>query len=181
MHEPKGGIMLLIIEYSDGTDEALKAELEGGIVSHGRCWIPGILVQEPERCHFKSDFFEAALNEGHLRSGRMTSDPDDPEFDGFDWKLVGNEADDCREKMARWLVRLGPAFDLEIPGAAYHYEGLLRILSDKEATTYDRDRECWLTYLDDPASELITIRRRPGAMAGGQLGRASRDNEPTNG
>jgi hypothetical protein len=171
----------LIIDYPDGTGEALTAELVGGVVSHGRSWVPGILVQEPTRCFFKADFFEAALNEGHLRSGDIESDPDEPEFVGFRWRLVGSEADACREKLARWMTCLGPAFDPDMPGAGYLHEGLLRLLSDEEAATYDRDRECWQTYLDDPASELASLRRRAGAMLAGQPGRISRDTGPTNG
>lgn len=76
---------------------------------------------------------------------------------------------------------MGPAFDPDVPGAGYLHEGLLRRLSDEEAATYDRDRECLQTYLDDPASELATLRRRPGAMPAGPLGRTSRDAGPTNG
>lgn len=177
--------MLLIIDYPDGTGEALTAELVAGVVSHGRCWVPGILVQEPERCYFKSDFFEAAMNEGHLRSGEIRSGLEEPEFIGFRWRLVGNEADACREKMASWMTCIGQAFDPHVPGAGYLHEGLLRLLSDEGAATYDRDRECWQTYLDDPASELATLRRRavaiPGATCGGQRARTSRDTGPTNG
>ncbi len=175
------GIMLLIIDYPDGTSEALTAELVGGVVSHGSHWIPGILVQKPERCYFQSDFFEAALNEGHLRSGQIKADPEDPEFVGFRWRLVGNEADACREKMARWMTWLGSSFDPNVAGAGYLHEGLLQQLSDEEAATYDRDRECWQTYLDDPPSELASLRRRPGGVSTGQLGRTSRDTGPTNG
>ena len=173
--------MLLIIDYQDGTGEALTADLVGGVVSHGSRWVPGILVQEPERCYFKSDFFEAALNEGHLRSGEIQSDPEDPQFIGFRWRLAGNEADACREKMARWMAWLGSTFDPDVRGAGYLHEGLLRRLSDEEAATYDRDRECWQTYLDDPASELASLRRRPSTTPAGQLGRTSRDAAPTNG
>ena len=36
--------MLLIIDYPDGTIESLVAELVGGVVASGQCWIPGILV-----------------------------------------------------------------------------------------------------------------------------------------
>ena len=175
------GIMLLIIDYPDGTGEALTADLVGSVVSQGRCWVPGILVQEPERCSFKSDFFEAALNEGHLRSGQIDSDPEDPEFIGFRWRLVGNEADACREKIARWMTWLGESFDPDVPGAGYLHEGLLRRLSDEEAARYDRDRECWQTYLDDPASELASLRHRSGAIIAGPPRRSPRGAGPANG
>jgi hypothetical protein len=164
--------MLLIIDYPDGTSEALAAELVGGVVSHGRRWIPGILVQEPKQCYFKSDFFEAAMNEGHQRSGEITTDAEDPEFIGFRWKLVGNEADACREKMAHWRARLGSAFDPDVSGGEYLLEGLLRLLSEEDAVQYDRDRECWQTYLDDPASELAGLSRRPGSV---RVDRSDRD------
>ena len=59
--------------------------------------------------------------------------------------------------MAHWTTFLGPVFHPDIPAADYLHEGLLRLLSDEEASRYDRDRECWQTYLDDPASELGTL------------------------
>ena len=127
--------MLLIIEYDDGADEALSAELEGGVISQGGNWLPGILVQAPERCYFKSDYFEAALNEGHERAGYVRPEPSDPDFVGFRWKLMGNEEDACREKMARWIKRIGVAFDPMTLGQAYLHGGLLRVLrQDRSAS-----------------------------------------------
>ena len=137
--------MLVVIKYDDGTGEALSAELEGGVVSQGQDWLPGILVQDPERCYFKSDYFEAALNEAGERSGDVRPDAGEPDFIGFRWELVGNEADACRQKMATWMKRIGTRFDPEMAGADYLHEGLLPILSDNEAVTYDRDRQCWLS------------------------------------
>lgn len=98
--------MLLIIDYLDGTSEQLKAELVGDVVSYYQGWIPGILVAEPKRCFLKSDFFEAALNEGHLRSRGVEADPEEPDYVGFRWRLVGHEADACREKLAEWMTYL---------------------------------------------------------------------------
>ena len=49
--------MPLIREYWDGTNKALTADLVGGVVSHESRWVPGVLLQEPERCYFQSDFF----------------------------------------------------------------------------------------------------------------------------
>jgi hypothetical protein len=173
--------MLLIIDYPDGTHEALTAELEGGVVAQGGRWIPGILVQEPQRCPFKVDYFEAALNEGRQRSGEVTSDLEDSECVGFRWKIIGGETDACREKMARWMTALGSAFDPEAPGTGYLHEGLLRILSDEEAARYDRDRECWITYLSDPASEAASLRRQRAAAPAGRPARTPHTDAPTNG
>lgn len=143
--------MLVIIDYDDGAQEILAAALEGGVLSKDGGWAPGILVQEPDRCYWKSDFFEAALNEGRERSGTVRPDPEERNFVGFQWKLLGNEAEACREKLALWMNLLGEAFDPEIAGRAYLYKGLLHIFSDEEALKYDRDRECWMTYLEDCA------------------------------
>lgn len=149
--------MLVVIEYDDGSGEALQATLEGGVVSVGHSWIPGILVQNPERCYFQADFFECAISEGGERSGDVRPDAD-AAFIGFRWKLVGNEADASREKMATWITRLGDEFDPEIAGACYLHKGLLRVLSDQEAAMYDRDRDCWMTYLDEPGVEAIILK-----------------------
>ena len=151
--------MLIIIDNDDGAQETLTAELEGAVVAKDGGWLPGILVEMPDRCAWRSGYFETALNEGGERSGHVRPEPEEPDFIGFHWRLVGNEADACRDKLARWMNRVGAAFNPEIDGRAYLYQGLLRLLSDEEAVQYDRDRECWITYLEDPTKEAAVLNR----------------------
>jgi len=101
----------------------------------------------------KSDFFEAALNEGGQRSGEVSAMEGDPTEFGFRWTTVGNEKEACHEKLARWAKRIGPPFDPHAFGKDYLYEGVLRLLSDEEAAQYDRDFACWSYYLGDAVDE----------------------------
>jgi hypothetical protein len=144
--------MKILISYSNGASETLNVELEGGTVSFAGRWIPGLLIQEPKICQFKSDFFEAALNEGICRSGEVPPFEDELDFVGFTWKLFGNEEEACHDKLLLWSYRIGPSFNPEVSGEDYLYEGFLRLLSVEEAAQYDRDLDCWLTYLNDPVA-----------------------------
>lgn len=158
--------MFLVIEYEDGTGEAVKATLEGGIVSQGRLMIPGLLIQNPKDCYFKSDYFEAAINEGDERSGEIKPDETEidsqgcPLFKAFTWKIVGNERVDCLEKMATWVSVIGASFDPSIAGENYLHEGLSPTFSVDLVRKYDLDRQCWLRFIDDPSEEAVSILAR---------------------
>lgn len=161
--------MQIMITYDDGSGEVVDARLEGDVVSVGQRWVPGILTDEPERCYFKSDYFGCALNEGHEREGLVRPEPGEvdpdtgkPEWMGFTWKVLGNEADECRRKMAHWIDRIGGSFDPEKTGADYLHGGLLHVLEKEEMASYDRDRQCWTTYLDDPSAEAVPLLRERG-------------------
>ena len=146
--------MHLVITFNDGTLETLAVSLVGNTVACGPDWVPGHQVDEPRRCRFGSDYFSAAIDEGGLRSGseqpneadlhptRNTagiSGTDQPEWQGFRWKLIGTEADACRAKLRAWTERLGADFDPDKQGADYLHEGLLRVFDDHEACLYDSD------------------------------------------
>jgi hypothetical protein len=82
----------VIIEYADGTGEALTASFEPDILlgNAGR-WFPGWVMQ-PSRYPFVTEYIPYALNEssGEITSGTLTAD-DDPEestFPAFTWRLV---------------------------------------------------------------------------------------------
>ena len=161
--------MQVVITYDDGTGEVVRARLEGDVVSFAQGWIPGILVDEPERCYFMSDYFGCAINEGHEREGVVRPEPGDvdpdtgkPDWMGFTWKLLGNEPDECRQKMWRWIDRVGGAFDPEKTAADYLHGDLLHVLDEAEMPAYDRDRQCWITYLADPRTEAVALLREKG-------------------
>ena len=138
--------MHIEITYEDGAVETLRVDLEGERVSSGRVWIPGHEVECPSRCYFMSDFFEAALDEGHVREGAEKPDDDESPFEPFRWKLVGSEEDECRKKLAQWKQAVGPDFD--------PLSETLPVHDPETAAAYSRDRQCWMTYLDDPKAEL---------------------------
>ena len=144
--------MHIEITYDDGSVETVQVTVEGEMVSTGGEWIPGHLVRNPERCYFKRDFFECALDEAHVTEGRVAPDEDEDEnaFESFSWKLAGSEQDECREKMRAWQEVLGMHFDPTKTGS----EAIPDAPEDIRQG-YDRDRQCWMHYLDDPAGELL--------------------------
>lgn len=165
----QGAAVQIVITYEEGPGEVVQARLEGDLVAVNQRWVPGILTDEPERCYFKSDYFLCAINEGNEREGTVRPEPGDidpetgkPAWVGFTWKLLGTETDECRRKMARWINRIGGSFDPERAGADHVYAELLHILGTEETTEYDRDRQCWATYLGDLRSEAATLLRDAG-------------------
>ena len=149
--------MELVIKYDDGTTEVVPAKPMANAVSAWGSWQPGIeLEYEPERCHWGSDFFATRMNEGHVRVGR--EDPygdEEPPVQGFSWEIVGTEEEACRQMMARWIARLGSTFDPEASAGDYLYGGLLQVLADGEAKSYEDDRQCWSYYFDDARAAAV--------------------------
>ena len=142
--------MHIEITYGDGTTENVPVHLEGMWVYSGGAWIPGDAVMSPsDRCYFRQDFFECALDEGHERSGSVEPEEGDEDVVApFTWKLVGTEEDACREMLARWRDKLGH-FDPTDPEA---------VPADQDVNNgYRRDCQCWNTYLEDPAAELAAL------------------------
>lgn len=146
--------MHIEITYDDGTVEIVQVTVEGEMVSIGGGWIPGHQVRNPERCYFQRDFFECALDEAHVTEGRVAPDESEDEnaFESFSWKLVGSEQDECRVKMREWQDVIGMHFDpTQVATAA-----IPDAPADIQAG-FDRDRQCWMHYLDDPAAELLLM------------------------
>lgn len=151
--------MHIQINYGDGTVETIPVTLQGNRVSSGRSWIPGHSVGEPSRrAYMRADFFECAIDEGKERSGRFHPDEDDlggPPQETFYWRLVGDEAEECRSKLSAWSIELGPGFDPSLPA-----DGQPGLPADRHRA-YEDDRQCWETYLDDPAEELSRLGASP--------------------
>lgn len=142
--------MHIEITYADGSSEDVGVRLEGERVLTGQGWVPGHVVEQPARCYFRADFFQMAIDEAKVRSG--TEEPEEGEsFDSFTWRVVGTDEEECRAKLMAWLRAIGPSFDPV---------GMIE-LTDVPATIaegYRLDRQCWMTYLADPASELLMAR-----------------------
>lgn len=162
------------ITFNNGSTEQVPVSLEGNVVTRSGSWFPGHIVGEPRLCHFQSDYFGCALDEGGQRAGDVQPEEADidpetrqPDWQGFRWKLVGDEADVCRDKLRKWADVLGPEFDPFKSGREYLHGNLLRTLSDDEARLYDSDQQCWCFYLDDPAAELANIRGEAEPSASG--------------
>lgn len=151
--------MHIEITYTDGTKETMPVALEGNRVSSGRSWIPGHSVGEPsERAYMRPDFFECAIDDGKERSGCFVADEGDfqgPIPEAFDWRLVGDEPEECRSKLSAWSIELGPGFDPSLPA-----DGQPGLPADRHRA-YEDDRQCWETYLDDPAEELSRLGASP--------------------
>ena len=152
------------IAYDDGSAEFLDVRLEGFVLADGQHWAPGHLVSPPFACGLGSDFFEAAIGEGGFRSGEERPDPGDADpasgaapWRAFSWKLVGSDADACREKLQTWADRLGAGLDPYAAGRDYLDGGLMRVLDDASADEYDRDMSCVVAFLDDPREEARLI------------------------
>lgn len=141
--------MHIEITYADGMTETIPVTLEGERVLRGSDWVPGHAVASPQRCYFDGKFFEMAIDEAECREGREAPDEEENEgyFEPFDWKLVGQEANECRAMLVAWRNAVGPSFDPtaeSVPDA-----------DDVTAEGYRRDRQCWMTYLNDPTAELV--------------------------
>ena len=158
--------MRILITYGDGSVESVPVTLEGGLVSSGGSWVPGHSVAEPARCPVGSDYFCAALDEGGLVSGSMEATEDEgyPPEPAFSWALEGTDEEECLSKMRRWIGVLGADFDCSREGADYLSGGLLRVLDEGAARAYDRDRECWDHFLDDPGSHAGCLLSEAGFM-----------------
>lgn len=152
--------MHIKINYGDGTVETIPVTLEGNRVSSGRSWIPGHAVGEPsKRAYMRADYFECAIDEGKERSGRFYPDEDDlggPPQETFYWQLVGDEAEECKLKLAAWQAEIGASFDPTLP--ASEQAGL----PAERHRAYEDDRQCWEVYLDDRTVELIALGSTPG-------------------
>ena len=158
--------MQILITYGNGSAEKVPVTLEGGLVSSGGCWVPGHTVAEPARCPVGSDYFCAAIDEGGLSSGIMEARNDDgyPPEPAFSWVLDGSDEEECLSKMRRWIGVLGSDFDCSRDGADYLASGILRVFDDDSAKVYDRDRECWDYFLDEPGSHAGRLLSEAGFL-----------------
>lgn len=151
--------MHIQINYGDGTVETIPVTLQGNRVSSGRSWIPGHSVGEPSRrAYMRADFFECAIDEGKERSGRFHPDEDDlggPPQETFYWRLVGDEGEECKLKLAAWRAEIGETFDPTLPASEQS------VLAPDRHQAYEDDRQCWEFYLDDATVELMALASTP--------------------
>lgn len=146
--------MHILITYSDGTTETVAVTIETERVSSGRDWIPGHNVECPNRCYFKSDFFECALDEGHETSGTEDDEFDDG-FESFTWKLVGSDEEECRKLLSKWLEIIGPSFDV--------WDFDPETLPADQQAQYEIDSAIWFHFLGNPVKELETLKASSSA------------------
>ncbi|MEX6506050.1 hypothetical protein [Jiella sp. M17.18] len=143
------------VTYANGDVEHYPIELDGGYCTNGEYAhslnrAPNHIVEASERCSWASDDFMYAIGDGGERSGSVTPDEfeyaDEEGAEPFKWRIVGSEADLCREKMAYWLDRLRPDEVLAMPSDSDLDPADKRRL-------YDDIRSYW-SWMNDPVAEL---------------------------
>jgi len=143
--------MHIEITYHDGDAETVEVRLEADRVLGPGGWRPGHAVGNPVRCYFMWDFFEAAIEEGGVRSGSEAPDKDELDaFEPFSWKLVGSDEEECRALLGIWAMRIGRVFDP-------HGDPSALDISEEEKKSFIHDQKVWTHYLEDPAAALESV------------------------
>jgi len=143
------------VRFANGDIERYPIELYGGYVTNGEYAMslnhaPSHSISPTDRCGWAADMFGAEIDQGKARAGSVVPDEEyDESFEPFDWKIVGSEADLCRERMAYWLERLGEDSVFSKP-----YDGDLPDFDRRRL--YDDNLSYW-TWMKDPEAELAAL------------------------